>query len=183
MDIEEKKFKESISTIYLSIHLPFPRHFVGILEIIIKSTKSAVYDQSKNSRINNKELLSAFAGAQGLLNARPFTHQSANACNVSPVTPNHILFDRLGGLFAPEAEELIYYCVKRHLQLLVQCFWKHWMSELVPILNRRNKWLPVRRNVKVSKVVLVISAKVPRGQWSLEVSLNWLKEMISLYES
>ena len=42
---------------------------------------------------------------------------------------------------------------------------------------------PVRRNMKVSKVVLVISAKVPRGQWSLEVSLNWLKEMIRLYKS
>ena len=42
---------------------------------------------------------------------------------------------------------------------------------------------PVRRNMKVSKVVLVISAKVPRGQWSLEVSLNWLKEMIRLFKS
>ena len=57
------------------------------------------------------------------------------------------------------------------------------MLGLVPALNRRNKWLPVRRNMKVSKGVLVISANVPRGQWFLEVSLNWLKEMIRFYES
>ena len=80
---------------------------------MIKSAKSAVYDQSKNTHINNKELLPAFAGAQGLINSRLFTYQSADACNVSPVTPNHILFDCLGGLFAPEVEQLIYYCVKR----------------------------------------------------------------------
>ena len=57
------------------------------------------------------------------------------------------------------------------------------MLGLVPALNRRNKWLPVRRNMKVSKGVLVISANVPRGQWFLEVSLNWLKKMIRFYES
>ena len=93
--------------------LPFPPHFVGIMEIMIKSAESAVYDQSKYVHINNKELLSAFAGAQVLINSRPFTYQSADACNVSPVTPYLILFHRLGGLFAPEVEELIYYCVKR----------------------------------------------------------------------
>ena len=41
------------------------------------------------------------------------------------------------------------------------------MLELVPTLNRRKKWQSVRRNVKVGEVVLVISADVPRGQWSL----------------
>ena len=80
---------------------------------MIKSAKNAVYDQSKNTHINNKELLSAFAGAQWLINSRPFTYQTADACNVSPVTPNHILLNCLGGLFAPEVEEMIYYCVKR----------------------------------------------------------------------
>ena len=40
------------------------------------------------------------------------------------------------------------------------------MLELVPTLKRRKKWQPVRRNMKVSEVVLVISADVPHGQWS-----------------
>ena len=41
------------------------------------------------------------------------------------------------------------------------------MLELVPTLNRRKKWQSMRRNVKVGEVALVISADVPRGQWSL----------------
>ena len=41
------------------------------------------------------------------------------------------------------------------------------MLDLVSTLNRRKKWQSVRRNVKVGEVPLVISAHVPRGQWSL----------------
>ena len=55
----------------------------------------------------------------------------------------------------------------RHVQLVVQCFWKHWMLELVPPLNRRKKRQSVRRNVKVGKVILVISVDVPHRQWFL----------------
>ena len=40
------------------------------------------------------------------------------------------------------------------------------MLELIPTLNQRKKWQSVRQNVKVSKVVLVISAENPCGQWS-----------------
>ena len=41
------------------------------------------------------------------------------------------------------------------------------MLELVPALNRRKKWQSVRQNRKVAEVVVVISADIPRGQWSL----------------
>ena len=64
-----------------------------------------------------------FAGAEGLVNSRPLTYQSADVRDVSPVTPNHFLFGQLGGQCAPEVEEQIYYGVKRrwrHVQLLVQ---------------------------------------------------------------
>ena len=67
-------------------------------------------------------------------------------------------------------EERIYYGVKRRwrrVQLLVQHFSKRWMLELIPTLNRIEKWHLVRRNVKVGEVVLVISADVPCGRWSL----------------
>ena len=137
---------------------------------MVKSAKWAVYDQLKNGDINDEELLSAFAGAEGLINSRPLIYQSADVSDVSPITPDHFLFGHLGGQFAPEVEEQIYYGVKRrwrHVQLLVQHFWKLWMLELIPTLNQRKKWQSVRWNVKVSKVILVISTDNPCGQWSL----------------
>ena len=113
--------------------------------------------------------MSAFACTEGLINSRSLTYQSADASDVSPVTPKHFLFAQLGGQFAPEKEERISYGIKRmrHVQLVVQCFWKHWMLELVPPLNRRKKRQSVRRNVKVGKVILVISVDVPHRQWFL----------------
>ena len=94
---------------------------------MVKSAKRAVYDQLKNADINDEELLSAFAGAEGLINSRPLTYQLADVRDVSPITPNYFLFGQLGGQFSPEVEEQIYYGVKRrwrHVQLLVQHFWK-----------------------------------------------------------
>ena len=129
-----------------------------------------MYNQFKKADINVEELLSAFAGAEGLINSRPLTYQSADARDVSPITPSHFLFGQFGGQFAPEVEEQIYYGVKRrwkHVQLLIQHFGKRRMLELVPALNRRKKWQSVRQNRKVAEVVVVISADIPRGQWSL----------------
>ena len=105
---------------------------------MIKSAKQAVYNQFRNADINDAELFSNFAGAKGLINSRPLTYQSADACDISPITPNHFLFGQHGGQFAPEVEERIYYGFKRrwrHVQVLVQHFWKCWMLGLIAILN------------------------------------------------
>ena len=109
--------------------------------------------------------MSAFAGAEGLINLRPPTYQSANACDVSPITPDHFLFGHLGGHSAPVVEEWIYYGVKkrwRHVQLLVQHFWKRWILRVSSNIKLKEK-MAVRRNVKVDEVVLAISADVPCG--------------------
>ena len=81
---------------------------------MIKSAKWAVNDQFKNADIIDEELLSAFAGAEGLINSRSLTYQSADADDVSPITPNNFLFGQLGGQFALKVEEQIYYGVKRN---------------------------------------------------------------------
>ena len=167
--LDEEKIKEatSLQKIKWPFNLPFAPQFGSVFEIMIKSTKRAVYDQLKNADINDEELLSAFAGAEGLINSRPLTYQSADARDVSPITQNHFLFGRLGGQFAPDVEEWIYYGIKRRwrlVQFLVKHFWKCWMLEFIPTLNRGKKWQSVRQNVEVGEIVLVISADVPCGQ-------------------
>ena len=55
------------------------------------------------------KLLTAFTGAESLINSRPFTYQTANPKDNVSLTPNHFLIGQIGGQFAPEVDvETIY---------------------------------------------------------------------------
>ena len=53
------------------------------------------------------------------------------------------------------------------MQELVRHFWKRWLREWLPGLNRRKKWYKDREDIKVGDVVIVMSADTPRGKWPL----------------
>ena len=70
---------------------------------MIKGAKRAIYANLGNADITDEELMTAFTGAEALLNSRPLTYQSANPEDDVPLTPNHFLFGQVGGQFAPES--------------------------------------------------------------------------------
>ncbi|XP_067676275.1 uncharacterized protein [Haliotis asinina] len=56
----------------------------------------------------------------------------------------------------------------RRVQELVHHFWKRWMSEWLPSLQVRKKWLTPSRDLEVDDVVVVVSPQSPRGSWITE---------------
>ena len=56
-----------------------------------------------NADINDEELVTAFVGAEGLINSRQLTYQSSHPADNVPLTPNHFLCGQLGGTFAPDS--------------------------------------------------------------------------------
>ena len=68
---------------------------------MIKVVKRAIYAILANADINDEELMTAFTGAESLINSRPLTYQSAHPSDISPITPNHFLHGQVGGEFAP----------------------------------------------------------------------------------
>ena len=78
---------------------PLAPHFSGVHEVMIKSAKKAILNSAD---ISHEELRSAVVGAEGLLNSRPITYQSANPADLTPSTPSHFLHDQLGRRFAPK---------------------------------------------------------------------------------
>ena len=50
------------------------QNFGGVHEIIVKATKKSIKNILVNADINDEELLTAFVGAEILINSRPLTY-------------------------------------------------------------------------------------------------------------
>ena len=53
--------------------------------------------------INDEELVTAFVGAEGLINSIPLTYQSSHPADDVLLTPNHFLYGQMGRTFAPDS--------------------------------------------------------------------------------
>ena len=114
---------------------PYAPHFGGVFEIIIKSAKRAIMAILNNADVKDEELVTAFCGAEALINSRPLTYQSANIKDNVPLTPNHFLHGQVGGQFAPEVVDEIAHDPKkrwRRVQELIRHFWHRWLKEWIP---------------------------------------------------
>ena len=76
---------------------PSAPHFGGVFETMIKAAKRAILAILGNADVNDEELMTAFTGAEALINSRPLTYQSANLEDNVPLTPNHFLHGQIGG--------------------------------------------------------------------------------------
>ena len=171
-NVDEEKIKRLTSDkgINWEFNPPQGAHFGGVYEIMIKAAKRAVYAILSNADINDEELMTAFTGAEALINSRPLTYQSANPLDDVPLTPNHFLHGQLGGSFAPEIIDDSSFSLKqrwRRVQELMKHFWSRWMKEWLPSLNSRKKWQREHKDIKNNDVVLVVDPDTPRGQWKL----------------
>ena len=64
---------------------PFPPHFSGVHEVMIKAAKKGTYAILSNADVTDEELLIAVVGAEGLINSRPLTYKTVNPQD--PVSP------------------------------------------------------------------------------------------------
>lgn len=56
----------------------------------------------------------------------------------------------------------------RYAQWLANQFWKRWIKEYLPSINRRAKWHRERPELKVGDLVLIWDVNAPRNQWRRE---------------
>ena len=171
--LDEDKIQRSVANKGIKWHFnpPLAPHFGGVHEIMIKAAKRAIFAILGSADVNDEELMTAFTGAEALINSRPLTYQSANPSDDVPLTPNHFLHGQIGGQFAPESvdddKNLNIKKRWRRIQELVKHFWRRWMREWLPNLNSRKKWLKTQRNLQVGEVILLMSPDAPRGKWPL----------------
>ena len=110
--LDQNKVQDTTSSHRINWHFnpPAGPHFSGVHEIMIKAAKKAIYAILGSADITDEELLSAIVGAEGLINSRPLTYQSADASDLIPLTPNHFLHGQVGGRFAPDSVSFVQFC-------------------------------------------------------------------------
>ena len=92
---------------------------------MVKSAKKAIKAIFGQADINDKELMTAIVGAEGLINSQPLTYQSANHADDVPLTPNYFLLWQIGGQFAAMSVDETQYSPRkrwRRVQELVRHF-------------------------------------------------------------
>ena len=137
---------------------------------MVKAAKKAIKNILGNADISDEELVTAFVGAEGLINSRPLTYQSSHPADDVPLIPNHFLYGQLGGMFAPNSVDETQFNLKkrwRRVQELLRHFYQRWLKEWIPSLNSRKKWNSEKDDFKVGDVVLVLSTDTQRGHWPL----------------
>ncbi|XP_053400551.1 uncharacterized protein LOC128557312 [Mercenaria mercenaria] len=170
--LDQDKIKENTANkgIQWQFIPPFAPHWGGVHEIMIKRTKRATYAILQNASVTDEELMTAFAGAEGLINSRPLTYQTSNPADCIPLTPNNFLHGQIGGKFAPESVDTTEFSPRkrwRRIQELVRHFWNRWLHEWLPSLRTSKKWHRINPDLKVNDVVIVTSNDLPRAQWPL----------------
>ena len=150
---------------------PLASHTGGIWERMIPSIRRILAALMNEQVVDDEGLHTFLVEAERILNDRPLVRNEGDPDDLDPLTPNKLLLLRSNSCLPPGvfvgAER--YSSRWRQAQLLANSFWKRWIAEYLPTLQKRQKWLKPRRNLKIKDLVLMADKKLPRGQWSMAI--------------
>lgn len=142
----------------------------GSWERMITSVRQILKALLKEQIVGDGVLSTIVAEVTNILNSRPLTRNSSDPKDSDPLTPNHLLHLRSSMSLPPgvfENDDRHTQRQWRQAQFLANLFWKRWMKEYLPQLQRRQKWNEVERNLKVDDIVL-LTVRIFRedsGRW------------------
>ena len=76
LDQQKIKLTTANKGVQWSFNPPGATHFGGVYELMVKAAKKAIKNILGNADIDDKELVTAFVGAEGLINSTPTVHIS-----------------------------------------------------------------------------------------------------------
>lgn len=164
---------------------PAGSHHGGVWERCIRTVRKVMKALMKEQPLDDEGLLTLMCEVEAIINGRPITKVSDDPRDHEPLTPNHLLLLRSGPTLPPgrfSKDDGYSRCRWKQVQYLADVFWRRWICEYLPTLQKRRKWGNASRNFAVNDVVLVLDDRVPRCCWPLgrilEVYQNKRDEMV-----
>lgn len=149
---------------------PSASHQGGVWERLIRSVKSVLTSVLKQQTLDDEALHTIFCEVEAILNDRPITRASDDSNDLEALTPNHILLLKGKPIMPPglfDRNDLYVRKRWKQIQYMAELFWKRWISEYLPLMQQRQKWTALRRNLTPGDVVLVADATASRGSWMM----------------
>ena len=149
---------------------PLGSHHGGVWERCIRTVRKILLALLKQQTVDDECLTTVMCEVESIMNSRPLTKVSDDPSDLEALTPNHLLLLQPGPSLPPGIfRETDLYCRRRwrQAQYLSDVFWRRWLKEYLPELQRRQKWMNPRRNFVPGYIVLLVDETSPRSSWPL----------------
>lgn len=149
---------------------PYSSHRGGLWERMIRSVRKIFKSLVNEQLLNDEQLLTFMAETERIINDRPITQISDDPKDLAALTPSMLLLMKNNsscpGLITTKTD---IYAKRwwRQVQYLADVFWRRWIKEYLPTLQKREKWTRKTRNIQNDDIVLIADDRVPRGQWPM----------------
>lgn len=161
-------------------------HMNGVVERQIRTIRK-VFDGllTDEQRLTDGILSTLFCEVESIVNSRPLTKVSDDPTDDAAMTPSDLLIVRsspsipLGKFSQGDMLRRRW----RYTQHLVEMFWKRYLREYVPQLQKRDRWMTQRRSMKSGEIVLLMDENAPRKQWPKALVMEALKGRDGLVRS
>ena len=139
----------------------------GVWERLVSSVKKILSVLLSEQVVGDESLLTV---VESILNSRPLTQNPDDPTDAEPLTPNHLLMLKSNQAMPPGSfskQDQYSRPRWRQVQYLADVFWRRWLREYLPTLQKRQRWFYVCRDLKEDDLVLIVDENIPRGQWRL----------------
>ncbi|KAK0131909.1 hypothetical protein N1851_033296 [Merluccius polli] len=172
MSLNERNIQDALlpDGIEWSFNPPAASHHGGVWERLIRSVRQVLNSTLHQQSIDDEGLQTLFCEVEAILNNRPLSTVSSDPHDLEPLTPNHILLLKAKPVLPPGTflKSDIYARRRwKQVQYMADLFWHRWTKEYLLLLQERQKWTAVKKNMNVGDIVLVIDPTAPRGSWPL----------------
>lgn len=147
---------------------PAGSHHGGAWERLIRSVRKVLNSTLKVQRLDEEGLHTVLCEVEAIINSRPITKASTDPNDLEALTPNHLLLLKGQPSLSPgvfQTADLYAQRRWRQVQYISDLFWKRWTKEYLPLLQERQRWIGVQRNLVAGDLVLLMDSTAPRNSW------------------
>lgn len=149
---------------------PAGSHHGGVWERLIRSVRKVLNSTLKVQRLDEEVLHTVLCEVEAIINSRPITKASTDPNDLEALTPNHLLLLKNQPSLPPgdfQAADMYVQRRCRQVQYISDLFWKRWIKEYLPLLQERQRWTGVQRDLVAGDLGLLMDCSAPHNSWMM----------------